>query len=214
MPNTFRSQDTATVQHAEAVCHGHYLQYLPNYPGLFAFSAFGLSGLGGDLRAKCLNMLRIASFKTNLRAFLSKPLVRQGMLLTGIVGTTGCAELPKYEPIEVFLRTNPPLQPNTYNMGTWRSEGQRLTFSLGDYHIWEQGGADTNVPDVLVRGQELQYILRLESYSDTNPVQVDVDFVHYGDTVWSGTHRLQDVFSGFYSPGDTNATKTVRFVWN
>jgi hypothetical protein len=99
-------------------------------------------------------------------------------------------------------------------MGTWSSEGQRLTFSLAHYHYWEQGGADTNFSDVLVRGQELQYRLQLENYDNTNPVEVKVDFVHYGDTVWSGTHKLQDLFSGFYSSGDTNATKTIRFIWN
>lgn len=152
--------------------------------------------------------------KSTLRSFFTMPFGLPWKLVAGSLILAGCAELPQYEPIEVYLRTNPPLQPNTYNRGTWSSEGQRLTFSLAHYHNWEQGGADTNFADVLVRGQELQYRLQLENYDNTNPVQVKVDFVYYGDTVWSGTHRLQDQFSGFYSSGDTNASKTVRFIWN
>ncbi len=160
-----------------------------------------------------LKMPRIPSFKFTPRPFGLLFGLRV-MFASGIMVVAGCAELPLYEPIDVYLRTNPPLEPYTYNLGTWRSEGQRLTFSLREDHFWEQGGADTTFPDGLVRGQELQYRLRLENFSNTDPVEVQVDLVHYGDTVWSGTHLLRDLFSGFYSVDDTNATKTIRFIWN
>jgi hypothetical protein len=136
------------------------------------------------------------------------------MLVAGILGATGCAKLPVYEPIEVHLRANPPLEPETFNQGTWRLEGQAVAFSLRNYHVWNGGGASANFPEELVRNQELQYRLELKNHTSDENVEVRLDLVHYGDTVWSRVHLLRDSTFGTPWYQDTNANKVVRFIWN
>jgi len=149
-----------------------------------------------------------------MRSLSPLPTGMRWILIAGILGATGCAKLPVYEPIEVHLRANPPLEPEIFNQGTWSLEGQTLAFSLREYHFWDDGGASKNFTDELVRSQEMQYRLELKNNTSADNVEVRVDLVHYGDTVWSGIHLLRDSTVGTPWYQDTNANKVVRFIWN